>query len=187
MDEPEPELEENLGTTRRRSTQDVKTPKKSSSPRTSSKKVMPKQKVKKVLELNRIKQITTKKCQNRFSMGSDCTGYSSEYLAVEQMGLSNRIDHKFACDKDPAVRAVLEMNFDIERVYKDVTTRKLEDTPFVNYYVNTSPCENFSIQGLEAAYSVPAIHATQNYHKRASTGCTCYAFITTPCLRCSAT
>ena len=88
------------------------------------------------------------------SIGSDCAGYLSEAIAVEKMGLQSRCKHKFASDKDKAVQAVLFANYDIEKIYGDISKRRLDDVERVDVYVNTSPCTDFSVAGFEAGLSV---------------------------------
>lgn len=80
-------------------------------------------------------------------VGSDCTGLGTEILAFEGLQLQHPVVHCFASEKDEAIQAVLKASHSIKHVYTDVTERNVNSTPVVDIYVNTSPCQPFSMMG----------------------------------------
>jgi hypothetical protein len=96
------------------------------------------------------KQIQAQRCRKlEITFGSDCSGYGTEVLAAEALGLKRRARFVFACEKDPAVRSILTHNTKHERVDEDVTTKDMDTLPHVNNYTNGSPCTTFSLEGKQ--------------------------------------
>ena len=81
--------------------------------------------------------------------GSDCSGYGTEVLAAEALGLRKRARFVFACEKDPVTRSILTYNTKHDRVDEDVTTRSLKEVGHVHNYTNGSPCTTFSTEGKQ--------------------------------------
>ena len=65
------------------------------------------------------KNVTRRK---RLRIGSDCTGWESVAATLDSVNVPHRT--MLACDIEPNVRKLLNANYKIGKVYKDVTLRK---------------------------------------------------------------
>ena len=83
-------------------------------------------------------------------MGSDCSGYGTEIVAAELLGIGHRVEHVFASENDSKVREILRWNHPhLRMIYDDVSHVYGDDTPRVDLYGNTSPCQSFSCAGRQ--------------------------------------
>ena len=93
--------------------------------------------------------------QSTVSLGSDCSGYGSDYLSLKaSLGPGVKIKCAFVADKCPRKMALLKKlhcNFDdtenIRRFYDDICHRDVNDCPQVDIFVSGAPCPPWSAAG----------------------------------------
>ena len=91
-------------------------------------------------------------------VGSDCAGYCSEVLALEQLNIKHVL--VFVCEKDRTARHMCYRPHGTEGVkyYKDVARRRHATAPRVDLYVFGPPCQGFSKGGAQAGVNDPRSH-----------------------------
>ena len=83
-------------------------------------------------------------------VGSDCSGIGADMFAFKLLGIDNRIEHKFASEKDPVTRKTYEANHTgLNKMYESCTLdkRPVGSVPRVTIYVAGPPCQPFSGAG----------------------------------------
>ncbi len=80
-------------------------------------------------------------------VGSDCSGIDSALTAFDQLGMGQRVQAEFVCEKDPVCRKVLLSVHQPRVVYDDVTKRDVKDMPQVDLYTAGFPCQPWSSEG----------------------------------------
>ena len=89
-------------------------------------------------------------------VGSDCSGLGTEILAFNGIpALTDRVVHVFASEIDVAVAAIFNASHNVKQIYSDATTRCPHATPVTDIYVNTSPCQPFSMMGSGELVEIP--------------------------------
>ena len=69
----------------------------------------------------------------KFSFGTDCTGMDTAMIAIEMLGIKDRVLPVFASEVEPSARRLLEGNFpNLCVLYGDLTERDVEPTPGVD-------------------------------------------------------
>lgn len=99
------------------------------------------------------REVDERMCPSRITVGSDCTGYGSELIALKLLGIKPRV--VFVAEKDPGKRELLSavhglLNHGVKdqtRVYEDVKTRQNETAPYVDIFISGAPCPPFSSAG----------------------------------------
>ena len=82
------------------------------------------------------------------SIASDCSGWGTERVVMEQLRLKRRTTYLFASEKDPKVRRILEHNMPaVKQVFNDVRGRDVKSLQSATIYINGSPCTDFSPAG----------------------------------------
>ena len=84
----------------------------------------------------------------RVLVGSDCSGYGSDMLALQLLGLKPNI--VFGAEKDDGKRALMHAAHPVgERtiIYNDITLRNNETAPYVDLFISGAPCPAFSNAG----------------------------------------
>ena len=93
--------------------------------------------------------------QSMIRVGSDCSGLGTEILALNGIpALTDRVVHVFASEIDVAVAAIFNASHNVNKFYSDVTTRCPHATPVTDIYVNTSPCQPFSMMGSGELFEI---------------------------------
>lgn len=82
----------------------------------------------------------------RLSIGSDCTGLSTECMALARLGIRN-FRHVFGCDICPYSKLFVKNNFPPEYWYDDIKSADHQHAPYVDVYVAGFPCQSFSLAG----------------------------------------
>lgn len=76
----------------------------------------------------------------------DCfSGISCPAMALRKLNIPFK--YMFACEIDKNPRAVLENNFDIEEIYKDIKT--ISSLPKVDLFVSGFPCQPYSTVNIQ--------------------------------------
>ena len=84
--------------------------------------------------------------QRPLRIGSHCTGWATEGLALESMNIPHT--HSFACDKERSVEILLRECFDIGIFFRDAThPDSVALAPEVDLYLNGWPCQPHSSMG----------------------------------------
>ena len=83
-------------------------------------------------------------------LGSDCRGLGTAHLACEDIKeMKSWIIHRFASENDKATKKILELNNPtIQHIYDDMRDRALDSVPFVDLYIQTAPCQTYSMMGF---------------------------------------
>ena len=82
----------------------------------------------------------------KMKVASDFSGLDAAGTAIDRMGIP--WTHVFACDNDPACQKMLENKpHPPSKMYTDITTRDLSNTPSTDLYIFTPPCQSFSMAG----------------------------------------
>jgi hypothetical protein len=85
--------------------------------------------------------------------GSDFSGLSSQSVTLNSLrttyGLSPLVVHKFACDKYKPSRKLIQHLSAPEKFYPDICSRSIDETPTVDFYQYTSPCQGISQAGKQ--------------------------------------
>jgi site-specific DNA-cytosine methylase len=69
--------------------------------------------------------------------------------------LTGRVFHLFAYSEiDDAVAAIFNASHKVKKFYSDVTERSPKATPATDIYVNTSPCQPFSMMGSGELFEI---------------------------------
>ena len=93
---------------------------------------------------------------SKITMGSDCAGYGSDFIALELLHVGATL--VFVAEKDAGKRELLEaahpnVDFNKITVYLDVTKRDNNQAPYVDIFCTGAPCQPWSQagekQGLE--------------------------------------
>jgi hypothetical protein len=101
------------------------------------------------------KQTQPKFLHSMIRVGSDCSGLGTEILALNGIpALTDRVVHVFASEIDVAVAAIFNASHKVKQIYSDVTTRCPRATPVTDIYVNTSPCQPFSMMGSGELFEI---------------------------------
>jgi len=84
--------------------------------------------------------------QRPLTVGSHCTGWATEGLALESLNLPHQ--HLFACDNEPAVEVLLRRCFDIGMFFREAShPDSVALAPSVDIYLNGWPCQPQSNMG----------------------------------------
>ena len=87
-------------------------------------------------------------------LGSDCAGYCSEAMALEQCGV--KFEQTFICEADRKTR---HLNYLLHgtkiKYYKDIRSRIQESTPRVHVYAFGPPCQGLSGAWMRVPMCVP--------------------------------
>eukprot|EP00973_Karenia_brevis_P082771 11472860-Karenia_brevis.AAC.1 len=88
------------------------------------------------------------------TIGSHCTGWSSEGMALEQLGIPH--SHAFACDAEPSVERLLKSTYDIGVFFRDMLQQTSIDlAPSVDLYVCGWACQPHSRMGTQDGFDDP--------------------------------
>ena len=97
----------------------------------------------------------TPRLQQPILIASDCSGWGTERVVMEQLGLNDRAVHLFASEKDPGKRRILQHNMPQLHIFEDVRGRDVQKLEKATIYVNGSPCTNFSPSGNHDGAEAP--------------------------------
>jgi len=81
-------------------------------------------------------------------VGTECSGLDAIMVALDCLGLAGHCRLAFCCEKDPTARRFLEAVRKPERMYDDITTRRVDAMPACDVYAVGFPCQPWSSQGL---------------------------------------
>ena len=87
-------------------------------------------------------QRTSRNCPQRIRIGADFCGQLTCCMALKAQGLATEI--AWACDKDEAVRTLIDRNFSPSMTCDHVQNRSSDNLPDCNLYMCTPPCIAFS-------------------------------------------
>ena len=88
--------------------------------------------------------------QRPLQIGSHCSGWCSEGLALENLNLPHQ--HAFASDKDPSVQTLLKMSFDIGLFFPNMMSQEaISFAPTVDIYVCGFPCQPWAYSASSIA------------------------------------
>lgn len=85
------------------------------------------------------------RCHTGLTVGSACSGWCSELIALQRMGRS--VTCCFACDCDPHAKAICTRTHNHCRWYDDVTSDAFLSAPYVDLFFSGFPCQPFSLAG----------------------------------------
>ena len=80
-------------------------------------------------------------------MGSDCSGLDAAMVALDKLGVSDRVTQEFCCDKLPECQTFLKAVHKPKLLFTDVVNRDLEKVPKVDMYTAGFPCQPWSSEG----------------------------------------
>ena len=80
-------------------------------------------------------------------MGSDCSGLDAATVALDKLGVSDRVTLEFCCDKLPECQTFLKAVHKPKLLFTDVVNRDLEKVPKVDVYTAGFPCQPWSSEG----------------------------------------
>ncbi len=83
---------------------------------------------------------------SRVRIGSDCTGLNTISIALGLIGFD--VIDKFTSEKDKWTRCVLQHNFKVGKMFKNIFSRDDAHLPDVDFYTAGPPCQSFSAAGL---------------------------------------
>lgn len=86
------------------------------------------------------------------TVGSDCTGYGSDFIAFTLLGLDATL--AFVAEMDAGKRELMraahkDMDFSKVIVYHDITKRDNTQAPYVDVFITGAPCQAWSQAGLK--------------------------------------
>ena len=84
----------------------------------------------------------------KISVGTECSGLESVMAAFDQMGLGDRAQLQFICEKYPAARKLILAHRCPKVVFHDITTRPVQKMPVCDIYAAGFPCQPWSAAGL---------------------------------------
>ena len=88
------------------------------------------------------------------NIGSHCTGWSTEGMALENLGVPHR--HVFACDSEPSVERLLKNTYDIGIFFRDMLQPdSIYLAPCVDLYVCGWACQPHSRMGSQDGFEDP--------------------------------
>ena len=87
-----------------------------------------------------------------FLVGSDCAGYSSDFIAISLLGLDATL--VFVAEMDAGKRELMraahtDIDFSKVIVYHDITKRDNTQAPYVDVFITGAPCQAWSQAGLK--------------------------------------
>ena len=83
----------------------------------------------------------------RLKVGSDCSGLDAAMVALDKLGVSDRVTLEFCCDKLPECQTFLKAVHKPKLLFTDVVNRDLEKVPKVDVYTAGFPCQPWSSEG----------------------------------------
>ena len=83
----------------------------------------------------------------RLKVGSDCSGLDAAMVALDKLGVSDRVTLEFCCDKLPECQTFLKAVHKPKLLFTDVANRDLEKVPKVDVYTAGFPCQPWSSEG----------------------------------------
>ena len=83
----------------------------------------------------------------RLKVGSDCSGLDAATVALDKLGVSDRVTQEFCCDKLPECQTFLKAVHKPKLLFTDVVNRDLEKVPKVDVYTAGFPCQPWSSEG----------------------------------------
>jgi DNA-cytosine methyltransferase len=88
------------------------------------------------------------------TVGSDCTGYGSDFIALSLLNLN--VSLAFVAEKDPGKRELMkaahrDVNWANVIVYHDITKRDNNKAPYVDLFYTGAPCQAYSQAGVRMA------------------------------------
>ena len=83
----------------------------------------------------------------RLKVGSDCSGLDAAMVAMDKLGVSDRVTLEFCCDKLPECQTFLKAVHKPKLLFTDVVNRDLEKVPKVDVYTAGFPCQPWSSEG----------------------------------------
>ena len=81
-------------------------------------------------------------------VGTECSGLESVMAAFDHMGLGDRAQLQFICEKDTAARKLILAHRYPKVVFHDITTRPIQKMPPCDIYAAGFPCQPWSLAGL---------------------------------------
>lgn len=84
------------------------------------------------------------------TVGSDCTGYGSDFIALSMLNLN--VILVFVAEKDPGKRELMkaahrDVNWKDVIVYHDIMKRDNNKAPYVDLFYSSAPCQAYSQAG----------------------------------------
>ena len=86
-------------------------------------------------------------------IGTDCSGIEAPIIAFKKLNIP--FEHIFSCDYDKHVRYAISQNYSPQIIFEDITTRKHESVPYVDFYFCGFPCQSFSSAGKKEGFNDP--------------------------------
>ena len=84
----------------------------------------------------------TKKNQKILKIGTDCSGIEAPIQALKNLRIPHR--HVFSCENNPYAQQAINLNYNPEYFYDNITSRDHKSLPEIDMYVCGFPCQSFS-------------------------------------------
>lgn len=93
-------------------------------------------------------------------VGTDFSGIGSVEVSLKTLNIDHEIE--FACDKDKYARQTYLANHTPKILYEDIVCRDNNNTPYVDLYFFSPPCQSFSLAGKRKGFD--DIRGTMFFH-----------------------